>query len=401
MSLPFVRMSDDASAPEVPRWSWDQVLGRRLERQSLDVPWPYAGPTDIAGRLGAVHAQVLSAAELSIGLRGDGLTRTDVRDALWNERSLIKTYGPRGTVHLLPTRELPLWTRVLSTIPPALSGHPEGVRLTSEQTEQVIGAIAAALSDVELTVDELGEAVVAATGPWAGELSVEAFQGKWPRWRLALPMAGMRGAMCFGPNRGRNVTYTDPRRWMPGFTATVPQSPKARTAVADVLRRYLDAYGPATSEQFAQWLAAPQRWAAELFKSLVGELQEVDVDGASAWVAAGDTAVPTGPPRSVRLLPYFDAYAYLLSGEMRARLYRGRAAERVVGNRQVLVVDGVVAGLWHQRRSGRRLEITVEPLDPLTNAQRRELDDQVERVGQILEAKTSWAVGTVAVGSHA
>jgi Winged helix DNA-binding domain len=396
-------MSHDVSAREVPRWSWEQVLGRRLKRQALDVPWPGVGPAEITGRLGAVHAQVLSAAELAIGLRGNGLTRTDVRNALWNERSLIKTYGPRGTVHLLPTRDLPLWTRVLSTIPPAPSGHPEGVRLTSEQTEQVIGAISAALSDVELTVDELGEAVVAATGPWAGELSVEAFQGKWPRWRLALPMAGMRGALCFGPNRGRNVTYTDPRRWLPGFKATAPapRSPKARTAVADVVRRYLDAFGPATSEQFAQWLAAPQRWAAKLFKSLIGELQEVDVDGSSAWVAAGDTAVPTGPPRGVRLLPYFDGYAYLLSDDLRARLYRGRAAERVIGNRQVLVVDGVVAGLWHQRRSGRRLEITVEPLDPLTNAQRHELDDQVERVGQILEATPSWTVGTVAVGSHA
>jgi hypothetical protein len=211
------------------------------------------------------------------------------------------------------------------------------------------------------------------------------------------------GALCFGLNRGRNVTYTDPRRWLPGFKATAPapRSPKARTAVADVVRRYLDAFGPATSEQFAQWLAAPQRWAAELFKSLIGELQEVDVDGSSAWVAAGDTAVPTGPPRGVRLLPYFDGYAYLLSDDLRARLYRGRAAERVIGNRQVLVVDGVVAGLWHQRRSGRRLEITVEPLDPLTNAQRHELDDQVERVGQILEATPSWTVGTVAVGSHA
>jgi hypothetical protein len=394
-------MGDDLPARDVPRWSWDQALARRLERQGLDVPWRDVRPADIASRLGAVHAQVLSAAELSIGLRAEELTRSDVREALWAERSLIKTYGPRGTVHLLPTRDLPLWTAALSTIPSSVGSHPEGVRLTSEQTDQVVDAIAAAVHDIELTLEELDAAVVRAVGPWAGERSVEAFQGKWPRWRLALPAAGMRGAMCFGPNRGRNVTYTDPRRWLPGFTAPEPHSREARAAIAEVLRRYLKAYGPATPEQFAQWLVVSRRWASGLFGSLGDELQEVDVEGRFAWVMAGDAVVPSAPPRGVRLLPYFDAYAYLLSGELRTRIYPGGTADGAVGNRQVLVVDGVVAGLWHQRRSGRRLDVTVEPLRRLTAAQRRELDDQVQRVGRILEAEPSWTFGKVPVGSHA
>ena len=28
---------------------------------------------------------------------------------LWEQRTLVKTYGPRGTLHLLPADELPLW----------------------------------------------------------------------------------------------------------------------------------------------------------------------------------------------------------------------------------------------------------------------------------------------------
>ena len=67
----------------------------------------------------------------------------------------------------------------------------------------------------------------------------------------------------------------------------------------------------------------------------------------------------------------------------------------------MLLVDGVVAGVWHQRRSGRKLDITVEPLEPLTPAQRRELDEQVERVGVILEGTPQLTIGTVTVGSHA
>ena len=58
-----------------------------------------------------------SAAELSIGRRIAGATRADVRRALWEDRTLVKTFSPRGTVHLLPTADLPMWTGALSALP--------------------------------------------------------------------------------------------------------------------------------------------------------------------------------------------------------------------------------------------------------------------------------------------
>jgi len=57
--------------------------------------------------------------------------------------------------------------------------------------------------------------------------------------------------------------------------------------------------------------------------------------------------------------------------------------------------------VWHQRRSGRRAEVTVEPLVPLRAAQRRALDEQVGRVGEILEVTPRLTVGPVTVGAHA
>jgi hypothetical protein len=51
--------------------------------------------TDIAGLLCGAHAQVLSAAELSIGRRVAGATRADVHRTLWQERTLVKTFVPR------------------------------------------------------------------------------------------------------------------------------------------------------------------------------------------------------------------------------------------------------------------------------------------------------------------
>ena len=165
-----------------------------------------------------------------------------------------------------------------------------------------------------------------------------------------------------------------------------------------MLRRYLHAFGPSTPDRFANWLAAPPAWAKQVFAD--ADLERVDVEGEAAWVRPGDTEVPGEPPRGLRLLPYFDAYAYAV-GNDKARLYPGVAARRAAGNFQVLLVDGVVGGIWHQRRSGRRVRLTVEPFGALPARRRRELDEQVDRVGAILDATPELTIGEVTVGGHA
>jgi hypothetical protein len=265
------------------RVTWAEVSARRLARQGLTTPMPDAGVDDAVAAMCGTHAQVLSAAELSIGLRLAGVTRVDVRKALWNDRSIVKTFGPRGTVHLLPTRDLPLWTGALSAVPPPRSPFRDDVRMTPQQTEAVLAAIADAVSDAELTIDELTEAVVQRAGAWAGDLVMPAFQVMWPRWRQALALAGVRGVLCFGPNRGRNVTYTSPRRWLPDLRPTV-----GTTALSDLLRGYLSAYGPASPQHFARWLNAAPTWATQLFTSLGDEIEQVDVEGTTGWQLAGD-----------------------------------------------------------------------------------------------------------------
>lgn len=379
--------------------SWAEVSARRLERHALSAPLENARPADVAGAMCGTHAQIMSAAEVSIGIRLDGATRTDVREALWGDHSLVKTFGPRGTVHLLPTEDLPIWTGALSAVPPVSQAFAKDIRMNPDQTEEVVESIAAALDDAELTVDELTEEIVARAGSWAGDAVMPAFGGMWPRWRQAMHTAANRGALCFGPNRGRKVTYTSPRRWMPAFRPAAGEA-----ALSELVRRYLHAYGPATPHHFARWLAAPRRWATELFDSLSDELRQVEVDGALVWVVDGDDATPSNPPRGLRLLPYFDAFA--VGCHPREKLFPGRAAERALaggqaGNFPVVLIDGTVAGVWHQRRSGKKIEVTVEPLDPLTLEHRRELDEQVERVGEILEGEPQLTIGAVSVGAHA
>jgi hypothetical protein len=380
--------------------TWGGVTARRMARHALADAAADLSPADVAGVLCGAHAQVMGAAELSIGRRIAGATRADVQRALWADRTLVRTFGPRGTVHLLATRDLPMWTGALSALPSSVPMHPDPVRFSPTQADEVIAAIGDALAETELTVDELTDAIADRAGPWAVERTMGAFQDLWPRWRQLTSTAAHRGMLCFGQNRGRKATYTNPHRWLPAF-----QLDDGDTALRTLVSRYLYAYGPATPRHFARWLNIPPGRAVELFDELADGLERVELDGEPAWVIAGDTATPPRPYRGVRLLPYFDVF--VVAGQPRERVYPGPAAARALtpsgqaGNYPVLLVDGVVGGVWHHRLTGNRLAVTVEPLRDLTATQRRQLDDDVERVGAVLQATPTLTVGPVTVGPHA
>jgi hypothetical protein len=329
-------------------FAWAEVCARRLERNGLASPSEYGRPADIVRAMCGAHAQVFAAAELSVGIRSLGISHAEVRRGLWGERSLVKTYGPRGTVHLLPAEDLPLWTGALGAIPPVAAIRNRF--LTPGQTDEVILAIAGSLRTDELTAAELGDAVV-------------------------------------------------PANIRPGF-----QPAAADKAVSWLVRAYLFSYGPATPAHFAQWLSADRHWATELFESLSGELVPATIDGSPGWIAAGDTKKASRDPSCVRLLPYFDAY--IVGCQPRDRLFEGEAADRGLsggqaGNFPVVLIDGAVGGLWHQRRSGRRVEITAELFRPLTMPQKDELRAQAERIGDFLGAEPSLVIGPIRAGAHA
>ena len=87
----------------------------RLDRHHLLKAAPKRALVKVSGEIGGLQAQVMSAAEMQIGVRTD-CTATDVRDRLWKERTLVKTWVMRGTLHLIPASDLPLYTA-------AMSGH--------------------------------------------------------------------------------------------------------------------------------------------------------------------------------------------------------------------------------------------------------------------------------------
>jgi hypothetical protein len=242
----------------------------------------------VASALGGVHAQVMSSAELALWLRS---REKGVQASLWHERSLVKTWAMRGTLHLLPAAEWALWSVALATREswrrPAWLRNFE---TTESEMEALIDAVAGALDTEPRTKEELAAVV----GPAHRERVLSG-------WGSFLKPVAFRGLLCFGPNRGRNVTFVHPDAWL-GPTERLDQD----EALREVARRYVRTYGPASPEHFADWWGVRGAAIRHVFQSL--ELDEVAVDGITAWAIPGqaEEIARQEPARGTLLLGGFD-----------------------------------------------------------------------------------------------
>lgn len=93
--------------------NWGQANAWRLAQHYLLPRAHRQNVREVVTRVGGIQAQLMSAAELSLWARVDGLASADVQNALWRDRTLIKTWAMRGTLHLLAAGEFPLYIAAL------------------------------------------------------------------------------------------------------------------------------------------------------------------------------------------------------------------------------------------------------------------------------------------------
>jgi hypothetical protein len=379
-----------------PAITWEQITAFRLGRHRLAGTADRIGVVEAVRPVGGIQAQLLGAAELGISVRAPGSDQRQVRDALWGDRSLVRSYGPRGTLHLLPADELPLWMAALAASLP-LRGAPGGwpASLAPDQISALEEAAGDALDGRELTRDELAEAVAVRVGEW----SRPGLQSAWGDYLLPLAAAGL---LCFGPQRGARVTFVRADQWLGGWTAVEP-----RPALLETVRRYLAAYGPATPQDYGHWFWVAPAPARALFEALGDELVEVDAAGRRAWLLAADLPALAGAgdgssgagsgPGSVHLLPQYDAWVIGCAPRERvvpegasARIRKeGRGRLEGATGVPVLLLDGAVAGRWNYRKQARRVEIRVEPFAPLSKAQLAQMEREAARIGAFLGVDAS------------
>lgn len=344
----------------IPAFTGDQVRAWRMAR-NLDLG-ARCDAVSIARRLGGVQAQVTSSAEQAVAVRG--AAPGAVADAL-AERTLVRTWAQRGTLHLLPSDEVGAYLSLLAVARTWEKSSWQRTFATVEQMDLLAEAAVAVLDGAVLTRAELVAAIMDRVGHRAGADALRESLGSG--WGALLKPLAWQGVLCNGAapadaDAGR-VTFTGPASWLPGWSGL----PDPDAAAAVVVPAYLGAHGPATPAAFDQWLlrgATPRATVKGWFAALVdaGELALVDVDGERRHARAADLdalaeARPTG---RVALLPAFDQLvlgpgtgaAEVLDPAHRAQV--SRAAGWIA---PVLVRDGRVVGVWEP--DGDTVAITV------------------------------------------
>ncbi|MBV9623301.1 MAG: AlkZ family DNA glycosylase [Acidobacteria bacterium] len=374
------------SSSEVQKLTWRQACAWRIRRQYLDQRAGADSMLAVVSRLCGVHAQVMSAAELSLWARVENLERTAVRRALWEERRLIKTWAMRGTLHLLPAKELPLWHSALATSRryrhPAFWKRCFGITL--EELDRMTEAIGTALDGRVMAREELAREVGRLTGSNAFVAGL-AQSG----WGTILKPAAFRGWLCFASSLGQRVRFTRPDTW----ASRKPKAVATGVATAEVARRFLGAYGPATYQDLARWwggggITMAKQWIAALGE----EVSAVELGGRKAWMLAADCRqlCQRHSLRSVRLLPAFDQYVVaasphaeqLMPGDWRSRIYRPQGWIS-----PVLLINGFMHGIWRHEIRQNRLEVSIEPFLELPSWARRGARREAERLASFLECK--------------
>jgi hypothetical protein len=377
--------------------TWERAAAWRIGRHHLDRRAPVGSMLKVASRLCGLHAQVLSSAVLTLWARVEGLDREAVESALWKKRTLVKTWAMRGTLHLLPSRELPLWHAALATSRRYMSPTrwKRHFGITLEELDQLTDAIGAALEGRVISREELVREVGRVTGS-AAFSNILALNS----WGTILKPAAFSGRLCFGPNVGQRVQFTRPDTWLAEAGHAPGEPVDSEAAIAAITRRFLAVNGPATWHDLARWwgggsVATVRKWIA----ALGDEVTAVDLDGVQAWMLAKDARElrSTAAVKSVSLLPGFDQYVVaasrhadrLLPPKLRSRVYRPQGWIS-----PVLLVNGRMEGTWRHETKGSRVEVAIAPFAKQPAWVRREAGLEAERLAAFLggNLSLSWEI---------
>ena len=221
--------------------TWDQVAAWRLAQHGLA---PRVTFTEAVRRMIGVQAQVMSAAELALWARVDGLRPADVQAALWQERTLVKTWAMRGTLFLFAAEDLPLVVAARNA--KASRYWPTyfaSYGIFEPEYQALLAAVPQALGDIPMTREQLAVAVANHTG--LDQLRTMLTESSWG---TAFKPSAFGGDLCFGPTQGRNVAFVRPSAWLGEWREIDPSA-----ALREVVRRYLSVYGPAAPQGFSRW----------------------------------------------------------------------------------------------------------------------------------------------------
>lgn len=306
-----------------------QILAFRCRSQHLDERLPAGAPSLRTAARAGLQDSVPRSALHALHARAE-----DVGPAAWEDPALVQVWGPRYAAYVVPAGDHAIFT--LARLPDRGPTRDRAYELSA------------------WLFDHLGGQV--------GDLNdVAAALGSHPN---QLRYASLTGTVI--------IRWAGARR--PSVQSVPPPEIEPAEARAELVRRYLHAYGPSTAAAFAEWAGIALPAAQQTFSSLAAELRAVTTPIGDGWMLAADEELPRAPlPHTVRLLPSGDPY-YLLQGADRGLLVPDGARRGELWTSRVwpgaLLIDGEIAGTWRRTKAA----VTVDPWRDLSRAERDALD---------------------------
>jgi len=315
-----------------------------LERKRLS-------PVKVIEHLVGMQAQWPSAPYVGIWTRTTSFRRGTLEREL-AKGSVLKANLMRQTLHLVTRRDYGLLRAAISE-----SGHPDqwptSIKVASSVRALAERGPVTMAEGLELLEREHGLTGITARRVWHG--------GRMHAHVLHHHETALWGAR---PD-GRFVAIEE------------PESVEPVEARAEMLARFLAAFGPASTKDMDKWSmmrqpaikAALARLELRRFRDERG-LELLDVERAP--LPDPDTPAP------VRFLPKWDNV--LLAFADRTRVLPEEYRRTVIGSNgdvaQTFLVDGLVAGMWSVEKD----RVVLEPLGRLSRSVRREVEDEAERL---------------------
>ncbi|HEY4845233.1 MAG TPA: winged helix DNA-binding domain-containing protein [Candidatus Dormibacteraeota bacterium] len=349
-----------------------RARAQRLTRETATATRPATILREVCG----LQAQLLSAATLGVRARSAGLDAGKVNRALMEERSIVRTWLMRGTLHVVAAEDLRWLLQLLG---------PVFVRAGSTRHAQL---------GLDGDLKNKGVAAIRRILTEEGPLTRYELVDRLRRQHLVLDaktqapihligLAALQGVLCLGPDRDDGEsTYVLLDDWV----AHAP-TPSRETALSELARRYFAAYGPATIEDLAAWSGISMREARAAVTGASAGLTDVTIQGRLGFIVKDRRKRLTMPSRpQVRLLPAFDTYLLgyrrrdlAVPPPLQRRLQRGGGWLH-----PAVVVNGRAIGAWSLRRSAGGGQVVVELSAPIGLATRTGIETEVADIGRFL-----------------
>lgn len=372
----------------------EACLARVAARQGLLPGRRHPDLPALARALVALHGTEPTSIYLSAWARMPGLERTDMERALFEDRSLVRWLAMRRTLWVVRPRDVPV---VHQACVPRILG-PEERRL---RKMMVLGDLAdeagaeAKLADISKrvvgVVHELGQAFgtdisarvpeMKTKYPYSLDKPYGGYFALGPRINAVICMrGGVVRAKPKGGWRSNQYAYASRASWLPDID---PQGMDPAEARTELVRRYLEAYGPVSSEDVAWWTGFTKTHAKKALAALGDELIEVDVEGRGLLGLASQTdAIAANEALDaslVWLLPTLDPL--IMAYKDRSR-FLDEADRKLLFDRNgnagpSIWAGGRVVGGWAQRKDG---ELVTKLFTDIGGEAEAALEAELERL---------------------